>query len=381
MIDAHAALEVGPPAAPDLGGRLLTAVAATIDGLAVRAARLLVDRALMPTPGEVQALRASARFYVGAPFGDDPRRFFEFLDRTCPVPDVTIVPRRPLAGNAERLAVTFPSAYRPANPAYAAEHDAFPENRVAHAELWRHRDKRPRATVIGLHGFGMGHPAVDAVVLMAPALFAAGLDVALLTLPLHGARAPRSTRFSGQLFANPNVPRINESIAQAVHDVAALCAWLRAGDGGPVGIIGLSLGGYVAALAAALMDDLAFAIPIVAPACFGDLAHRFMAASTLYRDSEGAALSREEFRAVYRVHSPLAHGPRLPGERVLIVAARGDRVVPAEHAIWLWAHWGGPQLAWFTGSHLVPFGRAHVQREILRFLARRGLLPRPRSAV
>jgi dienelactone hydrolase len=375
MIDARAALEVAAPAARDLPGWLLTTVAAGIDSIAVRAARLLVDRALMPTPDEADALRASAGFYEAAPFADDPRRFFHFLDRSCPVPEATLTPRRPLAGDGERLSASFLSPYRPANPAYAAEYGGFTENHFVHVELWRHRDGGPRTTVIGLHGFGMGHPALDAVALMAPALFAAGLDVALLTLPLHGARAPRSTRFSGQLFANPNVPRINESIAQAIHDVAAVTAWLRNRGAGPVGILGLSLGGYVAALAAALMDDLEFAIPVVAPACFGDLAHRFMATSRLYRGREDKALSREEFRAAYRVHSPLAHAPRLSTDRMLIVAARGDRVVPAEHAIWLWAHWGGPRLTWFTGSHLVPFGRSHVLREILGFLAGHGLVP------
>jgi pimeloyl-ACP methyl ester carboxylesterase len=374
MIDGLAALEVAAPGASDLAGWLLTAVAATVDDLAVRAARILVDRALMPAPDEVETLRASARFYQEAPFADDPRRFFGFLERSCPVPEVTLAPRARVA-EGERLAITFPSPYQPANPAYAAEFGTFAENRVVHAELWRHRDGGPRPTVIGLHGFGMGHPTLDAAAIMAPALFAAGLDVALLTLPLHGARAPRRTCFSGQLFANPNVPRINESIAQAIHDLAALRAWLRARDAGPVGVLGLSLGGYVAALAAALMDDLDFAIPVVAPACFGDLAHRFMATSSLYRRCESAALSRQEFRAIYGIHSPLAHGPRLPRGRVLIVAARGDRVVPAEHAVGLWAHWGGPRLAWFTGSHLVPFGRAHVLQEILGFLAECGVLP------
>jgi hypothetical protein len=58
---------------------------------------------------------------------------------------------------------------------------------------------------------------------------------------------------------------------------------------------------------------------------------------------------------------------------MLIAAARGDRVVPAEHAVWLWAQWGGPRLTWFTGSHLVPFGRGHVLREILGFVAGHGL--------
>jgi pimeloyl-ACP methyl ester carboxylesterase len=377
--DTDRGLEVAAPAASDLRGRLLTAVAATVDGIAVRMARLLIDRALMPAPEEVEALRASARFYQQPMFAEEPRRFFGFLDGPPCVPDVTLAPRWPSRNGGERIALTFASPYHPANPAYADEYRAVPENLVVHAELWRHGHTRGRATVIGLHGFGMGYPALDAAVLMAPALFAAGLDVALFTLPLHGPRTPRTTRFSGQLFADVNVPRINESIGQAVHELAALRAWLRANDAGPVGILGLSLGGYVAALMAALMDDLDFVVPVVAPACFGDLAHRFMAASSLYRGRDDVRLSRGEFRAVYRVHSPLAHRPRLPRERLLLLAARGDRVVPAEHAVWLWAHWGGPHLAWFTGSHLVPFGRAQVLEEILAFVEGLGMLPRRRG--
>ena len=369
-------LEVAAPPAPDLGGRLLTALAAAVDGFAVGTARLLVDRALMPAPDQVDTLRADARFYQQPLFADDPRRFFAFLTERPPVPDAVLRPRRPPARHAERVGVTFASPYRPVNPAYTAEHGAFRENHVVHVELWRHTHCRPRPTVIGLHGFGMGWPALDALALMAPGLFAAGLDVALLTLPLHGARAPRAGRFSGQLFAEANVPRVNESIAQGVHDLAALVAWLRARDGGPVGLVGLSLGGYLAALAAALLDDLDFVIPLVAPSCFGDLAHRFMAASRLYRGAAGAALSQEEFRSIYRVHSPLAHRPRLARERVLILAARGDRVVPAEHAVWLWAHWGRPRLVWFTGSHLVPFGRGQVLAEMLGFLDGLGVVGR-----
>lgn len=372
-------LEVAAPAAPDLRGRLLTALAAAVDGFAVGTARLLIDRALMPAPDEVDALRTDACFYQQPVFADDPRRFFDFLDRPHPVPDAVMMPRRPPARGAERLGVTFKSPYQPVNPAYTAEHGSLRENQVVHAELWRHQTGGPRPTVIGLHGFGMGWPALDALALMVPGLFAAGLDVALLTLPHHGARAPRDGRFSGQLFAEANVPRVNESIAQAVHDLAALVAWLRACDAGPLGLVGLSLGGYLAALAAALLDDLAFVVPVAAPACFGDLAHRFMAASRLYRGAGGAALSREEFRSIYRVHSPLAHRPRLARERILILAARGDRVVPAEHAVWLWAHCGRPRLTWFTGSHLVPFGRRHVLAEMLGFFAGLGMLPRDRG--
>jgi dienelactone hydrolase len=365
-----------PPAAASVRGRVLTAVAATVDGIALRAARTLVDRALMPAPAEVERLRREARFYQQPAFVDDPSRFFAFLDGAPAIPDVTFARLRPPARGAERLRLTFASPYRPVNPAYATAHDAFSENHIVHAELWRHRRARPRPTVIGLHGFGMGWPALDGIALMASGLFAAGLDVALLTLPLHGARAPRGGRFSGQLFASPDVLRMNESIGQAIHDLSALVEWLRAHGGAPVGVVGLSLGGYLAALAASLLGDLAFVVPVIAPVCFGDLAHRFMAASRLYRDAGPAVVSRDEFRAMYRIHSPLAHRPRLARESLLILAARGDRLVPAEHAQWLWSHWKEPQLTWLTGSHLVPFGRGRMLAEIVRLVERLGILPR-----
>src|SRR5262249_42470917 len=157
---------------------------ATVDGIALRAARTIVDRSLMPVPAEVERLRLDARFYQQPAFADDPGRFFAFLDRTLPVPDVTLAPRRRPPRGAERLRLTFTSPYRPVNPAYAGAHDSFRENHTVYAELWRHRDARPRPTVIGLHGFGMGWPTLDGLALMASGLFAAGLDVALLTLPL-----------------------------------------------------------------------------------------------------------------------------------------------------------------------------------------------------
>jgi pimeloyl-ACP methyl ester carboxylesterase len=203
---------------------------------------------------------------------------------------------------------------------------------------------------------------------MVPGLFKAGYDVVLVTLPLHGARTPRDARFSGQLLAVPSVPDLNESVAQAVHDTVALLAWLRERAAGPTGLLGLSLGGYIVALMAGLCGDLDFVIPVVAPVCLGDLAHRFMVESGQYRSRSDAALTREEFQAAYRVHSPLTYAPQLPPERLLIVAGRGDRIVRPEHATWLGAHWGTPEIVWFTGSHIAPFGRGMVQDRIRTFL-------------
>jgi len=355
---------------PTVGVRVLSAVAAAIDRTVVGAARFVIDRTVMPDAGEVAAMRAQAAFYATPELLAEPRRFFAFADRAEPVPHVVEAPLDPRRRGRARTRIVFPSPYRPANPAFAAEHARLVENHWVHAETWTHADRAPCGTIVLLHGFGMGGSPLDAIALMAPAFFASGLDVVLVALPLHGPRAPAGSRFSGQLFASPDVVRLNETMAQAAHDVIALVAWLRSRTQAPIGVMGLSLGGYVAALLAALVPDLAFVIPVVAPVCFGDLAHRFMRAGT-----PGAGLERAELRAAYRVHSPLAHAARVARERLLILAAHGDRIVPAEHPRWLEAHWERPRTVWFSGSHLAPFGRPTIRAALRRFLGDLDVLP------
>jgi pimeloyl-ACP methyl ester carboxylesterase len=357
------------PTRPDLSSRVLSRVAATVDGVMLRAARALIDRTVMPPPARIAALRASAAFYVRPELLAEPRRFFAFLDRPLPAPPMTL---RSAAGRG-RFALTFPSRYEPADPAYQPLHARYVENHTAHVALWLHPEGEALGTVIGLHGFGTGYPRFDATALMVRPLHAAGLDVALSALPFHGARTPHSSRFSGQVLTAPNVPQMNEAIGQAVHDLAVLAAWLRERSDRPVGVIGLSLGGYVAALLAGLLP-LDFVVPIAAPVDLGELAFRFMRASRYYRRRPDAGLGLEELRAAYGIHSPLAHAPIVPRERLLIVAGRGDRVVPSGHATRLLAHWGEPRIHWFSGSHLVPFGRSRILAAVWTFLRDLGVL-------
>jgi hypothetical protein len=66
---------------------------------------------------------------------------------------------------------------------------------------------------------------------------------------------------------------------------------------------------------------------------------------------------------------PLAVAP----ERVLIIGARVDCVVPPEHAHALWHHWGRPAVHWYSGSHSALFRRPLATR-VVEHLAGLGLL-------
>ena len=191
----------------------LTRVAAGIDSLALVAARTLIDWTVMPRPHELERLRGSADFYLRPEFQTDPRSFFRFLDEPLAVPEVSLFPKRSRTPRrSDRHLLVFQSAYEPAHPELHAKHAAQTENHTVRAELWQHRNDEGRATLIALHGFGMGNPSFDAPALMASNLFGLGLDVALCTLPFHGQRKPHDSRFSGQPFASPNIAHLNEAI-------------------------------------------------------------------------------------------------------------------------------------------------------------------------
>jgi hypothetical protein len=351
------------------GDRLWTAVGTALDRAVIEAMRRVVDAALMPSADELSGQLAAAAPFTAGVLWDAPRRYFAFLDQ-APDPLVSETRYRRRLRGGVIVGRRFIGRYRP----YEANRPADANADAILLEHWMHEREPPHATVLALHGFSMGQPRIDAFALFATRWFRRGLDVALLTLPYHGARTPPGARFSGQQFAATDPAALNDAVRRAVYDVHAMRGWLREQTGLPVGLLGLSLGGYLASLMAGLCDDLDFVMPMVPPVCMGDLAWRFVERSRVQRRGAAPAYSHDGLRAVYRVHSPLTFPLRVAKERVLIIAGRGDRIVPPEHPHALWRHWGEPSIHWFSGSHLAPFGREGIVARALAHLERLGIL-------
>jgi pimeloyl-ACP methyl ester carboxylesterase len=317
--------------------------------------QLVVDRLLMPAPEDLARIRQSAEPFLGALSDAETGSIFDGEPR----------PHRP--SGSEAYLGPLDDGIRMSRRIEWSSSDPM------HVEHWIHSPGAPRGTVIAVHGFAMGYPWLDAQALFAREWFRQGLDVALYILPRHGARAPEESRFPGDGFAAADVGVMNRSLRQAVHELGHLIETLRSESGLPVGVIGLSLGGTLAALLAARDAELDFVVPIAPPVCLGDLAWRFFQRSRS-RDLDASAFSYDELRACFRLYSPLFHPLRLPRERVMLVAGRGDRIVPPEHPEALWRHWGEPAIHWFSGSHLVPFGRRGVCEAITGHLRGLGIL-------
>lgn len=349
---------------PAAGWRVafLTELAHWFDRAALGSLCFAFDRSLVVAPQERARVARSAEPYRDA----DPDRFFAGLDACAPIAprDVTTVGRLPdgavLAWSFESPSQCFDTARRDADL-------ECEENRRVPVQHWRH-DEGARATVIALHGFTMGNARLDAIVLQARRWYDAELDVLLLPLPLHGPRTPPDARFSGEAFGSWDVGRVNEAVRQAVFDVHSVGAWLRAASTPRVGLLGLSLGGYVAALLAERSPDYAFVLPIVPAVCLARLPCHVFGLSRHGRRS-APPMALEAMRAGHRVHSPLSAPLRVPKERVMIIAGRGDGVVPPSHAHALWRHWDEPRIVWFGGSHFAPFSRHAIVRAGLAHVA------------
>jgi len=265
-----------------------------------------------------------------------------------------------LAGLAGVEHLSFASEFEPQDPEIREEYMALRRNRTCHAVLVRDR-RVARPTLIFVHGFGMGWAPLDARVAGVEWLHRVlGLDVAMFVLPLHGLRS--EGRYSGAgLLDGPLVT--NAALGQAVWDLRRLTGYLR-GEGTPaVGVFGLSLGGYAAAVYASVEERLGCAVVMNAPAALDALFWRELP-PLLTAAARAEGLSPHVLDHAWARHAPLRMRPRVPHGARLVIGGLADRIVPPEQVARLWEHWGEPPVHWFPGTHLLWRGRAQLRERL-----------------
>jgi len=318
---------------------------------------------LLGPPPAADALRAAARESEAAHALFADRGWIDKPETFHPTPpDVDVVESSPLrVRGLDGEHLRFESGYDP-DPDLPGRDRwlAYRENRTSHAWVLRHREPAP--WLVCVHGFGMGNPDRDVPAFRVKRLHErAGLNVALVALPVHGPRAP--TGFSGREFVGVSPLDFVHAESQAVWDLRRLIGWIRRQGATQVGLFGISLGGYTSALLAGLEDGLACVIAGVPPS---DLiaTNELLATSLERRIARAAGVDFERERAIHRVVSPLAVSPRLERDRRFLFAATGDQFVPIEQVRALWLHWERPRIRWCIGGHL----SALMQRETRAFV-------------
>jgi hypothetical protein len=306
----------------------------------------------------VREIATAARLYERRGWLREPARF-HLLPPT--VEKVTIDRHRSPFGRFQHL--RFESGYEP-HPGEPGRRRylEYRANRTAH--VWTMRHSGPdRPWIVCVPGYRMGHPAVDFAGFRARWLHRElGLNVAIPVMPLHGPR--RMGRRGGDGFLSGDFLDTIHAQTQAVWDIRRLIAWLRAGGAPRVGVQGVSLGGYTAALLASLEEDLDCVIAGIPAVDFLRLVRRHTP-EILLRIAKGMGIRFDRIEQLLRVISPLAHRPRVPRPRRYLYAGVADRLAPPDHALDLWHHWDRPRCEWYQGGHVSFLWDRNV-RDLLR---------------
>lgn len=264
----------------------------------------------------------------------------------------------------------FRSPYTARHPEVRADYARHHHNHQVVAQHWRHPDG-PRPTLIFMHGVVADAFWFNSVMFSLRWFYQQGYDILLYTLPFHGYRGGHFDPFSGFGYFAHGVAQTNEAMLQAVYDLRIWINYLEAQGAPAIGVSGLSLGGYITALAAAADARLAFAIPNAPVVMPVDMLLEWQPmAWALRRLMAKHDLGITELRHAMAVHCPLTWQPAIAPERLLVIGGAGDRFTPPRYVRALHEHWVGSQLHWFPGNHVVHLHQGEYLRLMLHFMNR-----------
>lgn len=319
----------------------------------------LISHVVNPLQMQSARFREALSFYANSLWRGNPATFFS--QARAPL----ALNQRPIHGlrDGEVVDCTFRSAYRGHHPDWKALNEQHPQNGLCHLRWWRHQ-KNPRATVVALYGWAMERSAMQALALGPGELYRAGFDVIAVELPFHGRRGDSDAR---TLFPSVDLVRSNEAFGQAIHDTRRVIEYVEMEGRAPVGVVGVSLGGYLALLTAAL-QELSFCVALVAPTELGEVAWKLIRQSDRVDGWRAVGVTQALLTEGFALHSPRNFDPRTNPRRILMVSGRGDAVVPTKQTQALAKRWPGVTVRWAKGGHAAPFLGGRLLQETVSFL-------------
>jgi dienelactone hydrolase len=240
----------------------------------------------------------------------------------------------------------------------------FSECNTVHGRLYAEGDWRGQPSVILVHGWNDSPNHYYRFPSLARKFARAGMTAVTLELPYHFQRRPRARLGAASNFLSADILRTARAAAQAVAEMRALARWL-AEEGCPrIGLLGVSMGGWLGGLAAChekRLDALALMAPVI----------------RLDRLIDEAAFCQPIKRALcgkrpdFGRLNLLTSRPLLAKENILLIQARHDLFVPPETVNELSAAWGGPEM-WTLGmGHVSIVGAPGLSRRLTEWFSAR----------
>lgn len=224
----------------------------------------------------------------------------------------------------------------------------YPENNIVHAEYYRPKGNGPFPGVIVLDVLGGDQTLARSMA----RLFAQNNIAALFVqMAYYGPRKPKQGDVRLLSF---DIPRSVAAIRQTVLDCRRASAWLESRpevDGKKLGIVGTSLGSFMAALTAEFEPRLSKVAVLYGGGGFVDAYYDHPRARPYMDAFEKFGGTKNMLKHAFAPIDPLTHAANLKDRNLLIVAAKRDDIVPPIMAERLWQESGKQKIVWFDATH------------------------------
>ena len=225
---------------------------------------------------------------------------------------------------------------------------------------------KPMAILV--NGFSSGHHLMERVAWPMREFHRLGIGVSMFALPFHG---PRGHSFPPE-WPQQDTAFTIEGFRQAIWDLQIAIRAMRDAGASHVGVVGMSLGGYTAALLATVTSDVDFVLSYIPICSMPDVMY----------DNDLVPGTGDVQRVLYEGYreqlvpiTPVCRAPKVDPNRVSIVSGEYDRLATVEHGRRLAAHFDS-ELITYPGGHIVQHRRAEAIRKSLEGFQERGVLPR-----
>jgi dienelactone hydrolase len=240
----------------------------------------------------------------------------------------------------------------------------FAQNNTVHGRLYRCAGRwQERPTAILLHGWNDAIHHYIRLPHMAAQFNRNGFNAATLEAPFHFQRRPRQLG-AWSNFLCPDIFRTVEAVQQEVAEIRAFAEWLRQQACPAVGLLGVSLGGWLAGLTVCHDSRFSCAVLLVPVARLD----RILEEATFCR---GIRLAWGGDRVVTGKLNLTEVRPVIPKQNILLIEAVHDLFVRAETMEELWGAWDQPEIWRLRQGHISVLAAPGLHGRIIGWMAPR----------
>lgn len=251
----------------------------------------------------------------------------------------------------------------------SASPSTWPESRTIAGEYFQPRRTDRAPLVILLHG--MGDHSLIPCRLLARALVRDGIACLVPHLLLHSSRLPAAWRTGFPVLSAEQWFQIYRGTVIEVRQAVDWASRRQEIDQDHVGVLGISFGGFISAIAMGIDERIKAGVFIVT----GGNGEKINQKSRLSRVMKAYRRTEAEYQSIQELYwqylsevaekgwentepprigfltDPMTFAHRLRQRPVLMINARWDEAVPREAVLDFWQEAGRPAIAWFPSTH------------------------------